>query len=86
MNEIAHRAGISVGTVYNNFNDKQCLLFYLKRSLAEHVTSQLILYAETNLSPKEKLDKITDEIFSFQSEYGFIYEINEQVKFDSEEN
>jgi AcrR family transcriptional regulator len=86
MNEIAHRAGVSVGTVYNYFNDKQCLLFYLKRNLAKHVISQLTLHAEANLSPIEKLDKITDTIFSFQSEYGFIYEISEQTKLDYEEN
>ena len=85
MNEIAHRAGVSVGTVYNYFENKQCLLFYLKKQLTRDMISNLSLYIEEDLPPAELLNKIIHKIFSFQNEYNFIYDVNNQRQYHDEE-
>ena len=57
ISEIAEKAGVAVGTVYEHFKNKEDLYFSIPMKRADHFDSQLSLHLEGLHSPIEKIRK-----------------------------
>jgi AcrR family transcriptional regulator len=68
MEEVAKLSGVSKGTLYNYFENKECLISYVHDS----ITLPLINNIEKSLSgpktPKEKLHEFIDEMFKINDD------------------
>ncbi|MFX4261546.1 TetR/AcrR family transcriptional regulator [Pelotomaculum propionicicum] len=57
ISEIAERAGVAVGTVYEYFNNKEDLYFSIPQKTSEHFNEQLRLQLDGLYSSAEKIRK-----------------------------
>lgn len=57
VSEIAERAGVAVGTVYEYFSNKEDLYFSIPKKTAKYFNEQLKLHLEGLFSPTEKIRK-----------------------------
>lgn len=60
MRDIADKVGIKAASIYNHYRSKQILLEELLLDVANRFTEGMDKVKHTNLSPREKLEKLID--------------------------
>lgn len=77
MQRIAARAGVSIGTLYNYFKDKDELLFFVHDKLCEEFFSIIGQEAMSNLRPDKKIIELIRQVFNFVAQNKDIFEFLE---------
>ena len=77
MQRIAARAGVSIGSLYNYFKDKDELLFFVHDKLCEEFFSMVSHEALSNLRPDKKIIELIRQVFSFVAMNKDIFEFLE---------
>jgi AcrR family transcriptional regulator len=67
MQRIATETGVSTGTLYNYFKDKQDLLIFVHEKLCEEFFSVLAQAAESDLKPDKKIIYLIRQVLGFIS-------------------
>lgn len=82
MEDIAERAGVSVGTLYNHFEDRTALLLELMRVRREVLLERLdVAIAEVDKRPfREQLERLMDETFGHFREHARFFAIVMQAE------
>ncbi len=65
VGRVAKAAGISTGTVYNYFKDKDALLVYVLERLLDQVLTNNIAIAGRDIAAIEKLHEIAKDVFVY---------------------
>jgi TetR/AcrR family transcriptional regulator, cholesterol catabolism regulator len=77
MQRIATETGVSTGTLYNYFKDKQDLLFFVHEKLCDDFFSVLGKAGESELKPDKKITHLIRQILDFIAENRDIFEFLE---------
>jgi TetR/AcrR family transcriptional repressor of multidrug resistance operon len=80
MQDIADAAGIATGTLYNYFENKERLLYYVDRRLHEVVLDMIQNLVEQSSPAQEKLSKLFQCIFKFCEEYHVVFDLAEKFR------
>lgn len=81
MNDIAARAGVAVGTLYNHFEDREALFtgLLVKRKL-EMIDMLDAVLAEAGLDFKARLERMFEEFFMFVERHRGFYTLYMQCE------
>jgi len=74
MHRIATETGVSTGTLYNYFKDKQDLLFFVHENLCEDFFSVIEKTEVSDLKPDKKIIHLIRQIFGFIAANKDIFE------------
>jgi AcrR family transcriptional regulator len=77
MQRIATETGVSTGTLYNYFKDKQDLLIFVHEKLCEEFFSVLAQAAESDLKPDKKIIHLIRQVLDFIAANKDIFEFLE---------
>jgi len=75
MQEIAEAAGIATGTLYNYFDCKESLLYYVDGRLREQFLAKMQSFAEMQGPPLQRLTNLTMEILGYCEEYYAVFDL-----------
>jgi AcrR family transcriptional regulator len=64
MERLANEVGVSRGTIYNYFDDREAVLDYVEERTFGPVLAAVKEVAASNLQPEEKLTKISEWVFT----------------------
>jgi len=78
MQEIAEAAGIATGTLYNYFDCKESLLYYVDGRLREYFLAKMQSLAKMQGPPLLRLTKLTSEILGHCEEYYAVFDLAEK--------
>lgn len=75
MQEIAEAAGIATGTLYNYFDCKESLLYYVDGRLREDFLDKMQSFAEMQGPPLQRLTNLTMEILGYCEEHHAVFDL-----------
>lgn len=78
MQEIAEAAGIATGTLYNYFDCKESLLYYVDGRLREDFLAKMQSFAEMQGPPLQRLTNLTMEILGYCEEHHAVFDLAEK--------
>ena len=82
MQQVAEKAGMAIGTLYNNFTNKEQIILYVGESLFETFYSS-VTEAIKQGSALEKIELFSKCFFEFGIENRSLIKLFQQVKFDA---
>ena len=78
MQEIAEAAGIATGTLYNYFDCKESLFYYVDERLREQFLVEMQSFAEMQGPPLERLTNLTMAILGHCQEHHAVFDLAER--------
>jgi len=78
MQEIAEAAGIATGTLYNYFDCKESLLYYVDGRLREYFLTKMQSFAEMQGPPLQRLEDLTMEILRYCGEHHAVFDLSDK--------
>lgn len=79
MQDIADKAGIATGTLYNYFKNKVELLCFVDHQLHSVILERLSHVADFSGDPREKLKKNICEMLGFCKDYHGVFDLTERL-------
>lgn len=73
MDNVAARCGVSKGTLYNHFKNKEDLLNYVHEAVIIPIKKGSNKIFEKNIPPMEKIYEFVGNVFDFQKEYPLYF-------------
>ena len=80
MQDIADAAGIATGTLYNYFENKESILYYVDRRLHGQIIEKIDGIAGQSAGAFEKLSNLFELIFKFCEEYHVVFDLAEKFR------
>jgi AcrR family transcriptional regulator len=80
MQDIADAAGIATGTLYNYFENKESILYYVDRRLHDLTLEKMQDIAGQSAGALEKLSNLFELIFKFCEEYHVVFDLAEKFR------
>jgi AcrR family transcriptional regulator len=84
MQDIADAAGIATGTLYNYFENKESILYYVDRRLHDLTHEKMQEIARQSAPALEKLSNLFELIFKFCEEYHVVFDLAEKFRVDDQ--
>ena len=74
MDEVALRCGVSKGTLYNYFKNKNDLLNFVHEAVIRPIKNGTICIFDTSaIPPMDRIHKFVDNVFNFHKEYPLYF-------------
>ncbi|MHC4212121.1 MAG: TetR/AcrR family transcriptional regulator [Planctomycetota bacterium] len=84
MQDIADAAGIATGTLYNYFENKESILYYVDRRLHGQIIEKIQAVGDQSGGALEKLSNLFGMIFKFCEEYHVVFDLAEKFRVDDQ--
>ncbi len=79
MQEIANKAGIAIGTLYNYFDNRESLLYYVDCRLRNSGLNHIEEIAEKSAPADEKLNDLVVEFFTFCDKHHIVFSLADKL-------
>jgi TetR/AcrR family transcriptional repressor of multidrug resistance operon len=80
MQDIADAAGIATGTLYNYFENKESLLYYVDRRLHSTILEMMQRCADQRGPAMERLENLTRSVLEFCEEHHVVFDLAEKFR------
>ena len=84
MQDIADAAGIATGTLYNYFENKESLLYFVDRRVHGLIHEKIQEVAGQSAPALEKLSNLFELIFKFCEEYHVVFDLAQKFRVDDQ--
>lgn len=84
MQDIADAAGIATGTLYNYFENKESLLYFVDRRVHGLIHEKIQDIAGRSAGALEKLSNLFGLIFKYCEEYHIVFDLAEKFRVDDQ--
>ena len=86
MSEVASRCGVAKGTLYNYFENKECLLNYVHQTILTPLRESKKATFESSKEPLPKLLDFVDDVFDIYEDFSIYFRFVQRKKSLANEN
>ncbi len=84
MQDIADAAGIATGTLYNYFDNKESILYYVDRRVHDQILEKLRQIDGQSVGAFEKLSNLFELIFKHCEKYHVVFDLAQKFRIDDQ--
>ncbi|MEW6536445.1 MAG: TetR/AcrR family transcriptional regulator [Candidatus Auribacterota bacterium] len=79
MNDVAEKAGIATGTIYNYFKSKEDLFVFVHEQMHVTISEKLQEVATKDNDPAERIKEFFSEVFAFCEQHKMVIILSKQL-------